>query len=152
MHMPLCNTLASFFPAHTQNWHFAHKQETSSVCPLVDFQPHPRNNQYDQNNAPSLFIIPFLEIFSNSIFGFLSFWQSIQSDFHSRFTLYFTFLLFFTLFFFNFHFLHFSTFYMYFFICSHISSCISSIVFNLSLSTHFISVQSYLSTKLTAAL
>ena len=74
--MPLCNTLISFLPAHTQNRHFAHKQETSSVCPLVDFQPHPRNNQYDQNNAPSFSIITFLQFFSNSFLAFISFSQS----------------------------------------------------------------------------
>lgn len=37
IYMPLHTTLISLLPIYTQNWHFAHIQETSTMCPLVDF-------------------------------------------------------------------------------------------------------------------
>ena len=92
LYMPLHNTLTSLLPAHTQNWHFAHQQETSTMCPLVDFQPHPHNKQYDQNNAPSSNIITYCLFFSIPIFnrfyqnlpyfGFLLILHTFLSFFH----------------------------------------------------------------------
>ena len=52
----------TLLPESTQNWHFAHEQGTSTMCPLVDFQPHPHNRKHYQNNAPSIKIIAYKQV------------------------------------------------------------------------------------------
>ena len=107
--MPLYITLTSLLPEYTQNWHFAHKQETSTMCPLVDFQPHPHKTLHDQNNAPSIYIITFLENYSKfiiSLHRFFFYFFILSIIYISVFfllSLCFSFFLYFSIFIFNFY-------------------------------------------------
>ena len=88
-------------PENTQNWHFAHKQGTSTMCPLVDFQPHPRKVCMTRIMHHRYIVYHFQKIIPNLflfVFGSFCSFLFLNIVYYLLLSLFFSFNLFFACF------------------------------------------------------